>query len=257
MRRCSNRYMPLPGQHARGNVEADPSCAGQIDLRPGVQIGEIAFDFARPFDRIDIWAQLDEIAGDEAGGEPDVPQRLDQKPRRVAARSRAGRQGFFRSLNARLHPDDIADVFLQLRIQIDQEIDRRVRLARNLLQISRKQRPGLDGLKIRRKLGLQAIGILEWKTKGVRLDKEVKGVDDNHLGREIDFDFQFGRLLRKDVARQPIALRVLLPVHKMVRRANLERIAQDGRARMRRRAQANGLRAEVDRSVVFVVRDVV
>src|SRR5207302_9774295 len=111
-----------------------------------------------------------------------------------------------------------------------------------------EQQTALDGHEIRRKIGVQAVGILEWKAKGVSLDKEVKGVDDNHLGREIDFDFQFSRLLRKDIARQPIALRVLLPVHKMVRRANLERIAQDGRARMRRRAQANGLRAEVDRS---------
>src|ERR1700739_631647 len=64
------------------------------------------------------------------------------------------------------------------------------------------------------------------------------------------------RLLRKDVAREPVALWVLLPVHKMVRWRDLQRIGQDRRARMRRRAQANGLRAEIDRAVVLVVRDV-
>jgi hypothetical protein len=42
----------------------------------------------------------------------------------------------------------------------------------------------------------------------------------------------------------------------MVRRANLERIAQDRRAGVRRRAQADGLRAEIDRSVISVMRDV-
>src|SRR5262249_51032756 len=63
-------------------------------------------------------------------------------------------------------------------------------------------------------------------------------------------------LLRKDEAREPIALRILLPVHEVISGRHLERIAQDRRARMRRRTQADGLRAEVDRSVVFVVRDV-
>ena len=38
---------------------------------------------------------------------------------------------------------------------------------------------------------------------------------------------------------------------------DLQRIAQDRRARMRRRPQADHLRAELDRSVVLVVRDVV
>src|SRR3954463_11364165 len=43
----------------------------------------------------------------------------------------------------------------------------------------------------------------------------------------------------------------------MIGRGDLERIAQDRRARVRRRPQTDGLRAEIDRAVVFVVRDVV
>src|SRR3954451_18861236 len=43
----------------------------------------------------------------------------------------------------------------------------------------------------------------------------------------------------------------------MIGRGDLERIAQDRRARVRRRPQTDGLRAEIDRTVVFVVRDVV
>ena len=89
MRRGGDRNMPLAGQHARGDVEADPARAGQIDLGPGVQIGEIVLDLARPFDRIDVGAQLNEIAGDEARGETEMAQHLDQQPGRVAAGARA------------------------------------------------------------------------------------------------------------------------------------------------------------------------
>ena len=48
-----------------------------------------------------------------------------------------------------------------------------------------------------------------------------------------------------------------LPVHEMISRRDLERVAQDRRAGVRRRAQPNGLRPEIDRSVVFVVCNVV
>ena len=110
MRRGGDRDMPLAGQHARGDVEADPAGAGKIDFGPGVQIGEIVLDLARPFDRIDVGTQLNEIAGDETRGEPEMPQRLDQQPRRVAARSGAGGQRLFRRLDARLHADDVANL---------------------------------------------------------------------------------------------------------------------------------------------------
>src|SRR5262249_1541471 len=50
---------------------------------------------------------------------------------------------------------------------------------------------------------------------------------------------------------------ILLPVHKVVRRRDPQRIGKDRGGRMRRRAEANGLGAEVDRTVVFVMRDVV
>ena len=89
MRRGGDGDMPLAGQHARGDVEPDPARAGQIDLGPGVQIGKIVLDLARSFDRIDVGTQLDEIAGDETGGEAEMTQDLDQQPRRVAARSGA------------------------------------------------------------------------------------------------------------------------------------------------------------------------
>src|SRR5439155_25874818 len=102
---------------------------------------KIAFDLTRAFDRVDVGPQLHEIAGDEARREAEVAEDMDQQPRRVAARSGARSQRLLRRLNARLHPDDIADLFLQLRIEFDQEIDGAVGLARNLLQVRREARP--------------------------------------------------------------------------------------------------------------------
>ena len=74
MRRGGDGNMPLAGQHARGDVEPDPAGARQIDFGPGVQIGKIALDLARSLDRIDVGAQLDQIAGDEARGEPEMAE---------------------------------------------------------------------------------------------------------------------------------------------------------------------------------------
>ena len=39
--RRGERNMAFPGQEARGRVEPDPAGAGQIDLGPGVQVGEV------------------------------------------------------------------------------------------------------------------------------------------------------------------------------------------------------------------------
>ena len=62
--------------------------------------------------------------------------------------------------------------------------------------------------------------------------------------------------LGKHEARQPVAVRVLLPVHEMLGRRHLQRIAADRGAGMRRRPQADDLRPERDRPVVPIARDV-
>src|SRR5712672_2052613 len=108
MRRRGDRNVPLTRQHARGDVKTDPARAGQIDFGPGVQIREIAFDLARPLDRIDVGPQLNEITGDEARGETEMAEDLDQQPRGVAARSGALRQRFLWRLDAGLHADEVA-----------------------------------------------------------------------------------------------------------------------------------------------------
>src|SRR5580692_8530536 len=185
-----------------------------------------------------------------------MPQGLNQQPRRVAARPRARGQRLLRRLDAGLHSDDVTNPLLQLRIEIDQEIDRVRRLARDIGQIFREQWPGLDGLEIGRQFVLEIVGVEKRKTVDIRFDEKTERVDYGHLRREIDLDLDLGGLFGKYKPGQPVALRILLPVHEMVRWRNLERIAQDRRAGVRRGPQPNGLRAEVDRTVIFVVRDV-
>ena len=39
---CGERDVALAGEQPGGRVEADPAGAGQVDLGPGVQVGEVA-----------------------------------------------------------------------------------------------------------------------------------------------------------------------------------------------------------------------
>src|ERR1700757_3244454 len=110
-----------------------------------MQVGEIVLDLARSFDRIDVRAQLNEVTGDETGGKPEMPQGLNEQPRRVAAGSRARSEGLLRRLDARLHANDVSDLLLKLGVEVDQKIDRARRFARNTGQIRRQQRSGLSG----------------------------------------------------------------------------------------------------------------
>ena len=60
----------FPGEQAGGGIEADPTRAGQIDFRPGVQIGKIVRRTRGTVERFHIGLELNQIAGDKARGEP-------------------------------------------------------------------------------------------------------------------------------------------------------------------------------------------
>jgi hypothetical protein len=80
MRRRGQRNVALARQEPRGRIEADPPCPWQIDLDPGMEIGEIMVGARRPVERDEVGLQLDQIAGHEARREPQMAQRLDQQP---------------------------------------------------------------------------------------------------------------------------------------------------------------------------------
>ncbi len=92
---------------------------------------------------------------------------------------------------------------------------------------------------------------------GARFEEEVERIDDRQLGDEIDLDLELTCLFRKDQAGKVIRLGVLLPVDEVLFRRDLQRVAEDRCARVRRRAQADDLWREADRPVIAIVRDVV
>ena len=64
---------------------------------------------AGAFERLHVGRELNQIAGDEARGESQMAQDLDQQPRRIAARSGSELERLLAGLDARLHPDHVAD----------------------------------------------------------------------------------------------------------------------------------------------------
>src|SRR5262249_51144664 len=85
MRRGGDGDVPLARKDTGGRVETDPAGARQIDLGPGVQVGEVVLHLRRPLDRVDVGTNLDQIARDETCGETEMTEGLDQKPGGVTA----------------------------------------------------------------------------------------------------------------------------------------------------------------------------
>jgi hypothetical protein len=56
--------MALPAQQSGGRIEADPAGARQIDLGPGMQVGEILLCAGRSIERLDVGPQLNKIYSD-------------------------------------------------------------------------------------------------------------------------------------------------------------------------------------------------
>ena len=92
---------------------------------------------------------------------------------------------------------------------------------------------------------------------GIFLDEKIEWIDDRHAGGEIDLDAEFAGRLRKYEPRQPVAVRVLLPIDKMAFRQDFQRVARNARAAMRRRPQPDDLRPDGHGAVVAVVGDMV
>ncbi|EKD60036.1 MAG: hypothetical protein ACD_54C00976G0001 [uncultured bacterium] len=257
MRRGGQRDMAFAGQQARGRVQPDPACAGQIHLAPRMQIGEILRGACGAVDGHQIGFQLNEVARDKPRRKAQMPQRLHQQPGCIAARTFANRQGFFGRLHPRLHADDIADFLRELRVQPDDEIGGAQRCAGDAGQQGLQQRAGGIGLAVDHQIVGNIGGVIERPGFGAGFDEEIERVVDGHVGGEIDLDTQFCHRIGKDIARQPVAVGVLLIVHEMIGGRDLQRVRHDPRAAVRRGAQPDHLRAKRDRAVVFVMGQVV
>ena len=105
-------------------------------------------------------------------------------------------------------------------------------------------------------IGPEVLGIFERPLFRALLDEEIERVVDRHVGDDVDLDLELRRQFGKHIAREPIAVRILLVVHEMVGRGDLQRVRDDPGAAVRRGPEPDNLRAKGHRAVVFVMREV-
>ena len=254
----AERDVALAGEQAAGRIHADPAGAGHVDLGPGVQVGEVRRRSGRAVEVLDgvgVGGQLHQVAGDESGGQAVLAQQADQQPRAVAAGADPAAQRLVGALHPGLHPHVVGDVAVDRRVEVGQEVHRR-----GALRGRRRQRgaPGsqvaavVDRSQVRREVGREGLLVGEGEALGVLLDEEVEGVDRHQVGDQADGDLEAVGLLGEDQPGQPVAERVLLPVHEVGLRADLEGVGLDRRAAVRCRPQPDHVRTHRDR-----VREVV
>ena len=244
--------MPFAGHEAGGRVEADPAGAGQVDLGPGVEIGEVARGARRTLDRLLVGHELDEVAGDEARREAEMAQQVHQHPGRIAAGAGRAAQRLFRGPDAGFQPHDIGDAPGQHAVDLDQQVDGLLGLGRDAGEHAQKLGPGKARLTIGRQLLFEDRIVGEGEGLRLGLEEEVERVDGRHVGDEIDDDLELGHLLGEDDAGLEVPLRILLPVEEVRFGRDRQRIGEDRRAGMRRGTQPDGLRAEGDQPVIAI-----
>jgi len=248
--------MSFAGEQTRRRIEPDPAGAGQIHFAPRVKVGEVAFGSRRAVERFLVGRELNQIAGHEPRGQSKLTKKLHEQPRRVAARAARGRQRFVRSLHARLHPDDVPDVALQLAIQIDKKVDGPPRLDVDAGEVLPKSRGRLFDAEERLQLAQLPRVVSERESFRFRLEEEVERVVDRHLRDEIDFDAELAHRVGERHPRDVIALRILLPVDEVFLRRDRLRVRQHSRPAVRGGPQTHQLRREDDAAVVAIMRDV-
>ena len=153
-----------------------------------MQVGEVLFRAGGAVQGLDVASELDQVAGDEAGRQPEAPEHLHQQPRRVAAGAAAHRQRLLAGLHAGFHADDVLDRSLQTLVDIDQVIDRANLVPPEFGDQGLQLRAGWQSFQI----GDQFLGQHRVVREGVllrgRLDEEIERVDRRHLDDQIDLD---------------------------------------------------------------------
>ena len=250
--RRGQRNMTLAGEEPGGRIETNPSGAGKIDLRPRMEIGEVGRRSFGALQRFHVGLELDQIAGDEARGQAEMAQDLDQQPGAVAAGSAGQRERFLRRLDAGLETNQVADLACDTLIETDQEVVGALFGAIDTLEERPQARARGPAFEVRRQLLFDRGFVTEGEPFRIRLKEIVERIDDLHLGDEIDLDREAARLIRKDQPRQIIAVRVLLPVDEVFARLDLQRVGSNRGAAMRRGPQTNDLRREAHPAVVAI-----
>ena len=223
-----------------------------------MQIAEILVGALRAFQRIDIRLQLNQVARHEPRREPEMARHIAPAARPSRGRSPTPIDSVSSGVcTPGFHADQVTHALLQAEVETDQEVDGALGLLRQRGDEFGHQRTGRLRRQIRGEVEAQIVGIDEREPLRIGLDEEVERIDDRQVGGEIDLDPEFVGLFRKYQPRQPVAVRVLLPVDEVLRGAHRKRVTGDLGAAMRCRPQPDDLRPEPDQAVIFVGSDVV
>ena len=222
---AGERNMTFPGQQSGSRIESHPAGTRHEGLGPGVQVGEVLLRPSRSIQRFLIRRDLHQVAGHEPRRDAEIAQQLHQQPAGIAAGTEREFERLIRRLYAGLHAHDVADVALQAGVDRDQQIGDWHAVAQRFLSEAREPRRAQRTRRLHRKVGHelvpQLIGIGEREVLRVALDEEVERVDHRQVRYEIDGNLEFGRLVWKDRARDPVAVRILLPVEEVLSGRNL------------------------------------
>jgi len=123
-------------------------------------------------------------------------------------------------------------------------------------QVLLKQGAWCAQVQVRLELFFHSRRIVERCLGSRGLHKKVERVEHRHFGDQVHRDFEAGGFFRENQAGLVIGKRILLPVDEMLGRLNGQAVRQDAAAAVGGRSQANHLRTQLDRAVVFVMRDV-
>ena len=251
--RAGEGDVPFAGEHAGGGVKADPARARKVDLGPGVEIGEVGCGTGGSVERFDVRGELNEIAGDEAGGEAEMAQDLDQEPGGIAAGTGGLSESVFAGLDAGFKADDVADIVLETLVQADEEIHRADRGAIDFGEPCGEGRAELLGFEKGPEFAGGGFVVGERVLFGGGFEEKIEGVVDRHVCHEVDFDEEVVGGFGEDEAGEVVGLRVLLPVNEVVGGLDLQGIRQNGRAAVRRGAQADDLGTEMNLAIVTIL----
>ena len=252
---AGERQVAFAGEQPRRRVEPDPAGAGQEDLGPGVQVGEVVVGAGRSVERLHVGDELDQVARGEPRREPQVTHDLHQQPAAVAAGAAGALQRLLGRLHARLHAHQVADRVLQLAVEPHQHVDGVLAggdRGAEALDEGGETRPHRRRLEERDQFLGERRRVAERIGLGVRLDEEVERVDHRHVGGDVDDDLQVVGGFGEDDAGDPVAVGILLPVEEVPGRRDVERVPEHRRAAVRRRAQPDLVRRDRDAAVEAV-----
>ena len=138
---------------------------------------------------------------------------------------------------------DVFDVAFQALIDGNEEVVGRLFLAGYAAEPFPQQGAFLVDDEIGREILAQFVIVGEGEFGGVVLEEVIERVERDHVGDDLDVDAEAPCLVGEHQAGEVVVVRILHPVEEMTFGLDLERIGLDAGARVRRRSQAQRMRA--------------